>query len=339
MFGRGIRNRKAFTLVELLVVIAIIGILIALLLPAVQAAREAARRAQCTNNLKQMGIAMHNYHDTHKRFPEGSVAGTVADTMAGSYYYMNAYAEILPFIEQESLQSLYNFNMPWMMQPIEVPHTVISAYVCPSAPLTNPFSDPEFEILAQSYTIDGTGAAVSYLLNKGAHRIWCRRGAVSSTVAGVFDMGAGSSFRDILDGTSNTMMVGEGPIGDDMMVCEGQGCNGPAGSDIPARMAWICPHPNAGHIGFSPHVSIFGSTLDRMNKDFATASFAEGDSSWTDCSQPHDSDTVTNFGSYHPGGANFLFSDGSVHFLSETIETATYRALSTRAGGEVASIP
>jgi len=310
-----------------------------LLLTAVQAAREAARRAQCTNNLKQVGIAMHNYHDTYKKFPEGGVGGPTTNGMQETSYYVSAYAAILPFLEQSSLQSLYNFNLPWEQQAGAVAATIINPYVCPSAPVTNPFSDPEFQAIG--YAIGDSGSVVSYLLNKGAHNIWCRRGAVSSSVAGVFDVGGnGSSFRDILDGTSNTMMVGEGPIGDDVQVCQGQGCDGTGTvSSVPGRISWIVPHPNASYIPLSPHLSIFGSTIDRMNKEYATESWAAGTTDWANCSAPHTGDAVTNFASYHPGGANFLFCDGSVHFLSETIETATYRALSTKAGGEVATIP
>ncbi len=341
--GRGLSSKRAFTLVELLVVIAIIGILIALLLPAVQAAREAARRMSCTNKMKQIGIAMHNYHDTHKKFPDGGVAGKATSAMSSTSYYLSAFAAILPFIEQQGLQSLYDFNQPWQDQDPTVPPMIIATYVCPSASVTNPFNDSEFEQLAAAagYNITGNGSAITYLLNKGAHRIWCSGGAVSSTVAGVFELGGGSSFRDIRDGTSNTIMVGEGPIGDNMEVCQGQGCTGPAASTIPARICWIVPHPHASYIPIlTPHISIFGSTVDVMNKEFVTESFAAGDSaSFSDCSTAAATDAVTNFGSSHPGGANFLFCDGSVHFLSETIEAATYRGLSTRAGGEVASIP
>ena len=241
---------------------------------------------------------------------------------------------ILPFIEQESLQSLYNFNLPWEQQSGAVASTVINAYVCPSAAVTNPYTDTEFQSLG--YVIGDSGSVVTYLLNKGAHQIWCRKGAVSNSVRGVFDLAANSSFRDIRDGTSNTIMVGEGPIGDNLEVCRPS--DGTVGAQ-PSRISWIVPHPHASYIPvLTPHISIYGSTYYPMNRDCVAESYAGADS-WTDCSTEGTGDSVTNFGSQHPGGANCLFCDGSVHFLSETIDMADYRALSTRAGGEVATIP
>ena len=344
MSRQGAWGRKAFTLVELLVVIAIIGILIALLLPAVQAAREAARRMSCTNNMKQIGIAMHNYHDTYKKFPQGGLAGkdNTDTSMTGTEYYITAYAAILPFLEGQNILSLYDFQQPWYKQSPELAKSVIPGYVCPSGSMDNPFDDAEFA--AAGYPIGGTASAVSYLLCKGSHRIWCRKGAVSRTVAGVFDLEAGSSFRDITDGTSNTMMIGEGPMGSNWQVCQGQGCGASSastnafGDTSISMISWLVPHPNAGYIGMTPHVSIFGSTLDPMNKEYVTESFANGDD-FGNCTTAKDDDAATNFGSNHPGGANFLFSDGSVHFLSETIDMDNYRALSTKGAGEVASIP
>ncbi len=344
MSKQGTWGRKAFTLVELLVVIAIIGILIALLLPAVQAAREAARRMSCTNNMKQIGIAMHNYHDTYKTFPQGGLAGenNTDSTMDGTQYYITAYAAILPFLEGQNVLSLYDFQDPWYNQSTELAQSVIAGYVCPSASMDNPFYDAEFA--AAGYNIGGTASALSYLLCKGSHCIWCRNGAVSNSVAGVFDLEAGSSFNEITDGTSNTMMIGEGPMGTNWQVCTGQGCDSSTasvnafGDTSVSMISWLVPHPNAAYIGMTSHVSIFGSTLDPMNKEYVTESFANG-GTFSNCTTANSDDAATNFGSNHPGGANFLFSDGSVHFLSETIDMDDYWALSTKGGGEVASIP
>ena len=137
------RMKQGFTLVELLVVIAIIGILVGLLLPAVQAAREAARRMSCSNNVKQIGLSMHNYHDTYNSFPQGAVA-KFGTAMPNTNLYVSAFASTLPFIEQGNLQSLYNFNVPWERQTPVVASTKIAVYTCPSSAGDNPTDDVEF---------------------------------------------------------------------------------------------------------------------------------------------------------------------------------------------------
>src|SRR5262249_30173307 len=109
------RSKRAFTLVELLVVIAIIGVLVALLLPAIQAAREAARRANCTSNMKQIGIALHNYHNSLKTFPQGQVMTGITN-MKGINIYCGAHSSLLPYLEEESLKNIYNFNAGWTSQ-------------------------------------------------------------------------------------------------------------------------------------------------------------------------------------------------------------------------------
>src|SRR6476659_8350371 len=123
-------KRKAFTLVELLVVIAIIGVLVALLLPAIQAAREAARRSSCTNNLKQFGIALHNYHDTLKTFPAGGCSTLPPASLDD--IYSGSHALLLPYFEEKSLANLYDNKKPWMRQDPKVPATVIPVFFCPS---------------------------------------------------------------------------------------------------------------------------------------------------------------------------------------------------------------
>ena len=338
MLGHSLKKR-GFTLVELLVVIAIIGILIALLLPAVQAAREAARRISCTNNLKQIGVAMHNYHDTYKTLPPGAIVRW-GSSMAVSDVYVDAYASILPFIEQESLQNLYDFNYPWEKQAVEVVITQIDAYFCPSATGLNPVSEPA---LAADPGIEcgTTFGALTYLLNKGAHNGWCNNAqALPGTLKGVFDLGLKTAFRDVQDGLSNTLMVGEGAHGENWQLCSGQGCttpsNGATGNET-AFAAWVLAQPPSSSSYPLVRTSMFGSTLDQMNKNPVTATMVD-ESRLSDCN-PGGVDAATNFASQHPGGANFLLCDGSVNFLSETIDMTAYRARSTRAGGEVISGP
>jgi len=188
---------NGFTLIELLVVIAIIAILIALLLPAVQQAREAARRTQCKNNLKQLGLAAHNYHDTHQSFPLNA---------SSSLYGYSAHAQLLPFHEQSSLHSLIDFNspaqvgVPWApaMNPVirPVASQALNVLLCPSEA-----GDP--------FYVDSNGdawAVGNYLLNGGSGNDiqYCSR-----TNDGLFWRGSRTKFRDITDGTSNTVFMAE----------------------------------------------------------------------------------------------------------------------------------
>jgi prepilin-type N-terminal cleavage/methylation domain-containing protein len=333
------RTKDGFTLVELLVVIAIIGILIALLLPAVQAAREAARRAQCTNNLKQIALSMHNYHDVYKMFPQGAVAGFGTD-MLGTNLYVSAFASSLPFIEQESLQNLYDFNVAWENQPFIVAQTAIETYFCPSDTGDNPEDDPEFGAL--SFPVGSRFGITTYLLSKGANFRWCNQ-PTSLRNKGMFDLGLSTKFRDLLDGSSNTLCVGEGATNGNWRICVGQGCLGPpatnaAGGEVTPLQAWIVPQPLSTSFPLSPHTSIFGSTADPLNKNPVTATLIDDGSfdGIAGCTAA-DQDSTTNFSSNHPGGGNFAIGDGSVDFIQETIDMAVYQALSTRAGGEVAN--
>jgi prepilin-type N-terminal cleavage/methylation domain-containing protein/prepilin-type processing-associated H-X9-DG protein len=336
------RSRRGFTLVELLVVIAIIGILVALLLPAVQAAREAARRMSCTNNLKQTALAMHNYHDTYKCFPQGAVARFGSD-LPSTNLYVSGFASVLPFIEQESLQNLYNFNVPWELQSPNVAQTVIKAYYCPSNPGQNPADDPGFAVLP--FPVGNRFAMTTYLLSKGADYRWCNQPA-SLEFRGMFDLGLKTSFRDVLDGTSNTLCIGEGATGGKMRLCQGQGCTGPiamlpSGGEALPLQAWLVPQPvSTTYVGaIGAHTSIFGSTWDPINKNPITATLVD-DSSFngTGGCTAVDADSTTNFSSYHPGGCNFALADGSVRFISETVDMAVIRGLATTARGELVSL-
>ena len=181
----------AFTLVELLVVIAIIGILVALLLPAVQAAREAARRTQCTNNLKQIGIALHNYHDTHKNFPPGRLRMFV-DGQGRCY---SAYAHLLPFLEANNLyqQIDFNFNPEDPINAAALEQT-IPYFLCPSD---------------QHRKLQGNSAVHNYPLSTGTTYPLSPRNPGGVPVTGVFFENSAIGFRDILDGSSQTVCISE----------------------------------------------------------------------------------------------------------------------------------
>ena len=326
----------AFTLVELLVVIAIIGILVALLLPAVQSARAAARRTQCKNNLKQMGLALINYHDVHKKFPPGYrfMAGSTTDTMGGLTL------SILPYIERAAIKDKIDPTVPWFMFPPEIARTRVPVFECPSDTAPNPMPYPEMG--AFNLPIGDTTANNSYGHSVGYDDAVCFSQGLGPKPprpeTGVFYVHSQTAIRDVTDGTSNTFAIGEAASG--FKMCHGVDCTGPV-LDRPAVHAWIICGTNKEHYYAAGLVygGTLASTVEPLNKPIATDSYYSSLSGPYDCRPswaggPH---WTTNFRSFHPGGANFVFCDGSVHFLSETIDMAVYRGLSTIQGGEVVS--
>lgn len=339
------RLRVGFTLVELLVVIAIIGILIALLLPAVQAAREAARRAQCSNNLKQFGLALHNYHDVYKAFPprRGGTAGYsivgASDRFDGNYDRKSAFIFLLAFLEQQSLAdqiaagNVVNSNgrlIPpggpagWYTNPSWVPWTVqISTVLCPSdKPILVPGQQAK-----HSYAFsmgDSTGSD-----DPNNVRAWNR---ADSQTRGVF---AGSQrcrgFKDITDGTSNTIAMSERVFGNN------SAGNAPAsGIDIRAGEARagaaVLTNPGACYAQATgkKYVGVYvkrafgylwaDGQAERVG--FTTILPPNAPSCVADSAGGADSNGgVLSAASYHPGGAQGLMVDGSVRFISETIDT------------------
>ena len=311
-----IQNPKSgFTLVELLVVIAIIGILIALLLPAVQAAREAARRLQCSNNLKQLSLALHNYHAAHQQFPFGQFVYIDAHQPDGwlrqSWYYA-----VLPFMEQQSLTDTYqkyieNPSRTGSYSYTNMPekNAVVSSFMCPSDG-TNP------KIHNASHTGNQQGFHGNYVLN-GGNTFFNEGGLLNSTrLNGLFMALNTVRIADIRDGTSNTLLgselilVPDGPIG------SGQ-------EDIRGR------YHNVRHAGalFSTRYSPNTSEPDRHN-------YCQNTINQAPCTQTG-TDVIVSARSYHPGGVSASMADGSVRFISESIDVTLFRALGTRAGGEV----
>lgn len=337
------RARAAFTLVELLVVIAIIGILVALLLPAIQSAREAARKTQCINNLKQYGVALHNYESANKAFPPG---GRIRVGFIG---YVSGHSALLDYLEEAGVSSAYDYSKPWKEQTAELSAVAIKTFNCPSTTEPNPL---EHTLLGQVVNNSVYGTS-DYIFCKGSNDAWCMFGSGNELLPGpipyeergIFMLNDQTSIRKITDGTSQTIAMGEGASGIEFSVCHLAGCTTPAldpntGNPMPAGAAWIISEPNSTPYYSQGLVttSSFGCMMEPMNKTPVTDTFvsvlAIGNCSSSADGGPH---STSNFRSPHTGGCNFLYADASVAFVNENIDMLIYRAKSTIAGGEVCS--
>jgi prepilin-type processing-associated H-X9-DG protein len=337
----------------LLVVIAIIGALAALLLPAVQAAREAARRSQCVNNLKQLGVSMLNFEGARRRLPTGSVVKPdtqTAQVFGADGVFANGFTEMLPFFEQSNLAARYDFKKTWYMQDAAIAAAVIPLFICPSVgDRDNPTDDAFFEFAALTIRspMGRLLGVTDYVFSKGASDAFCRTPhETPPSELGLFDYNLAIRLASVEDGTSNTIALGEGAGG---LLCRDPGCTTP---DMPtprpqysadayrARQYWIGSGnvrqifaqfnwASAGH---------FACTVDRLNKQPVTQFLFDeraGPSCQGTLSRPGNTHRVPNFRSDHPGGANFTFADGSVHYVDEQADLVVYRARSTIAGSDL----
>ncbi|MAC55656.1 Fimbrial protein precursor [Gimesia maris] len=306
--------RRGFTLIELLVVIAIIAILIALLLPAVQQAREAARRSSCKNNLKQLGIALQNYHDTHGVFPPGGVIGTCAGTpptnlsgsqeCSGQSLGGNWMVFILPQMEQSALWEkaapILNTNNPLDSMNNVFGHFSPAAYRCPSHPWDRR-SNVAFRALEHM-------SRANYGANYGASDLTA---SYANTTGGVFTANSSVSIRDIKDGTTNTLLVSELIYANDVTA--------------DARGAWV--YSGMGGSAFS--------TGRGPNSTLADILASCSTSTEYPCTEGNDGTQIAAARSMHDGGVQVCFVDGSGRFISENISQTIWSALGTRAGREV----
>jgi len=305
------RRQSGFTLVELLVVIAIIGVLVALLLPAVQQAREAARRMQCSNNMKQLGLSFHNYHDTHLTFIPGSFPTTIA-------YPQGWVPRLFPFFEQgarwdamESLFPNYAFaRSPYrshdMTNPIFGPVPSLS---CPSSALGDTASDHS---LGGNFPHAHTQGALHYRGNSGSVDIDLVNNGEASRVysaSGVIYPLSKTRMGDIKDGTSNTILLGE----------------------TSSTKGWPTSMSVSGFGGLKPWTwgyFRYAASSEWLTIDHKTVQFPIN---YTGTFPTN----ATPYTSYHPGGAMFALCDGSVTFLPETINLDVLKAYATRQNGEI----
>lgn len=311
MFRRQ-KNYEGFTLIELLVVIAIIAVLIALLLPAVQQAREAARRSQCKNNLKQIGLALHNYHDVHRVFPMGLVDASASQncTVAGWGWMVF----ILPHIDQAPLYQKMEVSSKTLNQhrgsttetvTTEETRTPIAAYMCPTD--VGPAINSRRGGHAKTNYIGVYGSGMSTGNDNEEPRGYPDTNARSAKFNGLFAGNSSVRMRDITDGTSNTFAVGEVDIADHKVGTTTVSRNGGV---------WI------GNYGISRWGGVF---FDARIGTLINAN-AGTNPAWAN---------TAVFSSLHTGGAHFLKADGSVHFISENISGTTYERLANRKDGEV----
>jgi prepilin-type N-terminal cleavage/methylation domain-containing protein len=318
-------SNRGFTLIELLVVIAIIAVLVSLLMPAVQAAREAARRTQCKNNLKQLGLALHNYHDVHTVFPPGGTyqAGTVQT--AG----WSIQARLLPYIEQANLTNLIDFSRGYSVQPLVTP-VRIATLMCPS------------EVNDKSYP-DGalTHWPVNYAANYGEWFVWNPASGQFGT--GAFGPNSRTGVRDFIDGTSNTLAMVEVKAFQYYLRDVGAVASPPVPSD-PATISGL-----GGTLKSSGHAEWVDS---RCNQTSFTTTFTPNtkvphddggtirDVDWVNIREGNNA-TESTYGvftarSFHTGVVQGLLVDGSVRSFSDNVDRGLWRAAGSRAGGEVA---
>jgi len=340
------RQRAAFTLVELLVVIAIIGMLVGLLLPAVQAAREASRRMSCSNNLKQMALAVHNYESAFKVIPG----------MTGSSSY-SVQARILPYIEQANLSQLINYEMPLLLGPPWMARynpalrgaveTFVPTFLCPSDP-----GNPQFPTTFSDGT-QGNTAGLNYMFSYGSGTGTNYDDRFQTD--GMVWTNSWAGFRDCLDGTSTTVLLAETVIGDQSSGLTEASPTGPhrrianfagTSSNTPPNPGFL----DGGTLIENPDLdTIYPSRINSYRGNRADAWIRGVPFSTVINGYMTPNFRIPDIGmhgrgfyasrSYHSGGTNHAMLDGSIQFLTNSVDRNIYHALFSRNGGEVVEMP
>jgi prepilin-type N-terminal cleavage/methylation domain-containing protein/prepilin-type processing-associated H-X9-DG protein len=345
-----IRRSRGFTLIELLVVIAIIAVLIALLLPAVQAAREAARRSQCVNNLKQIGLALHNYHSTHDKFPMGaSLQPFAPPASSNGWDCWSSLALMLPNMEQTAVYNAINFNFapaqtnqPGYFTNSTAYNAVITSFLCPSdanASGTNGYINNYFAsqgtTTRNTYNAEGTTGLFAYRIPYGFSSM--TDGSSNTVAFSEVIVGTNNQTRDRTKSSGNVgsnqavgydvRTVGQTAVKSDLAACTAKFQANPP--------VWQSTHGIGGGVrwgyGAMGH-SIFNTVVPPNGG---------GQVPWSECrmdccvqsSHAH----YINASSYHSGGVNVLMGDGSVRFVKDSISMLTWWSIGTRAGGDAVS--
>lgn len=328
---------RGFTLVELLVVMAILGVLVALLLPAVQSAREAARRAQCANNLRQIGLALHNFESQMRQFPPGGRA-PLPDA-SGNIGYWSVQAQILPFLEQANLGSHIDFTQGYDLATninlgggivAKLSAARVPTYLCP-----NEIRD---EVRLEN------GVPVHYPINYGVNRgVWLVHDPRTRGIGeGAFVMDRALGPADFRDGLSQTLALAE------VRAFQPYFRNAGLAADpgLPSDPAALCGlggqfKSESGHtewVDARVHQAGFTATFGPNTKAPCPVSGTVRDVDWTNQQEGKSPTTLTwaavTARSYHPAGINVAMMDGSVRFVADTISLEVWRAMATRAGGE-----